>query len=212
MNLADIRAWLASEQDFAQGRALYALVGTNETYQRLFALGETDYGRQVLLRELGGLLSEEVPQPAAVAAPEPSAAPRVPSPAPELPSPPPGLSPGESPLLGRLYDQLRAVRDERSHLHPQLTAKNVGIKARLATCLRIVALTAQEVELKALVAHVQQHGQLPGPVATADVTEKDELHRRLLNARSRRSKAKQHPERLVAIEAEITLILSKLAA
>lgn len=205
MNLADIRAWLASSQDFAQGRALYAQLGTSEVYKRLFALGETDASGQVLHRELSRLVQQVTP--ALDAAPTPPAAP---VPAPEPPSPTPPASQGESPLLTGLYQQLRAVRDERSHLHPQLTARNVGTKARRATCLRIVALTAQEVTLKAHVGHVQQHGRLPGPVATADVTEKDELQRRLLNARSRRSKAKHAPERLALIEEEILLIQSKL--
>jgi len=206
MNLADIRAWLASSQDFTQGVALYAALGTSAAYKRLFTLDATDYSRQVLVRELSGIenqvldVVDSVAQPAAQ--PEPPAAP-MPAPEPHAP---------DSPLLVDLRQQLRAVRDERSQQHAQLTAKGVGQKRRRELAGQIVALTAQEVTLKSQVAHVLEHGRLPGPVATAEVSDPVELKRRLLNLRSRRSKAKNEPEKLVAIEAEITLIQSKLKA
>ncbi|MGI4867075.1 MAG: hypothetical protein ACRYFZ_24370 [Janthinobacterium lividum] len=205
MNLSDIHAWLASGQDFKQGVALYTALGSSTTYQRLFSLGATAYSRPALLRELTALVPTEPAVVVAVVA-VPPAAPPMPPPAPELPAASPQL-------LLDLRQQLKGVRDERSHLHPQLTAKNLGKKARLALALRIVALTSQEVTLKALEAHVQQHGRLPGPVATADVTDETELRRRLLTLRTRRSKLKGQPEKaekLAAIEAEITLIQSKL--
>lgn len=209
MNLPDVSAWLTSDRDFKQGVALYAALGTSSTYQRLFGLGANDYSHQVLVRELSALVApvpEAAPAPVVVPVPPPAAAPvPVAAPAPELRADVAGL-------LADLRDQLRAVRDERSHLHAQLTAKNLGKKARLTHALRIVALTGQEVKLKAQEAHVRQHGRLPGPVATADVTEEAELRRRLLNLRSRRSKAKGQPEKLAALEAEITLIQSKLTA
>ncbi len=202
MNLPDVSTWLASDRDFKQGVALYAALGTSTTYQRLFGLGATDYSQQVLVRELSALVAPPEAAPAPVVVQVPAPVPVV-TPAPELRADVEGL-------LADLHAQLRAVRDERSHLHPQLTAKNVGKKARLGTALRIVELTGQEVKLKALEAHVRQHGRLPGPVATAEVSDEAELRRRLLNLRSRRSKAKGQPEKLVALEAEITLIQSKL--
>lgn len=204
MNLPDVSTWLASDRDFKQGVALYAALGTSTTYQRLFGLGATDYSQQVLVRELGALVATPAPEaaPAPVVVQAPTSVPVV--------APAPALRADVEGLLADLHAQLRAVRDERSHLHPQLTAKNVGKKARLATALRIVALTGQEVELKARQAHVRQHGRLPGPVATAEISDEAELRRRLLNLRSRRSKAKGQPEKLAALEAEITLIQSKL--
>ena len=215
MNLPDVSTWLASaDRDFKQGVALYAALGTSTTYQRLFGLGATDYSCQVLLRELSALVATPVPE--AAPAPVVVLAPPVVVPAPPAAAPVPVVAPAPElradveGLLADLRDQLRAVRDERSHIHPQLTAKNVGKKARLGTALRIVALTGQEVKLKALEAHVRQHGRLPGPVATAEVSDEAELRRRLLNLRSRRSKAKGQPEKLAALEAEITLIQSKL--
>jgi hypothetical protein len=209
MNLPDVSTWLASDRDFKQGVALYAALGTSTTYQRLFGLGATEYSCQVLVRELSAL----VPTPAPETAPVPVVvqAPPAPTPVPVV-APAPELLANVAGLLADLRQQLRAARDERSHLHPQLTAKNVGKKARLGLALRIVELTGQEVKLKALEAHVQQHGRLPGPVATAEVSDEAELRRRLLNLRSRRSKAKGQPEKLAAIEAEITLIQSKLTS
>jgi hypothetical protein len=159
MNLPDVSSWLASDRDFKQGVALYAALGASTTYQRLFSLGATDYSCSVLVRELSALvapLPAVVPAPVVAQAPPPAVAPvSVVAPAPELRADVAGL-------LADLHAQLRAVRDERSHLHPQLTAKNVGKKARLGLALRIVALTSQAVKLKALEAHVRQHGRLPG--------------------------------------------------
>lgn len=202
MNLPDIDAWLASDRDWKQGVALYAALGTSATYQRLFGLGATDYSRQVLVRELNALVRTAAPEavpPAPAAAPLGLALALAPS-----------LLVDVTQLLDDLAQQLKAVRDERSHLHPTLTAKGTGQKRRLAIALRIVTLTGQEVKLKAVAVHVRQHGRLPGPVATAAVTDEAELQRRLLNLRSRRSKAKGQPEKLAALEAEITLIQSKL--
>jgi|GEM_PF-2316825 len=203
MKLADITAWLASSQDFAQGRALYAALGTNRTYQRLFGLGATAYSRGVLVRELRALVEVVPVALAVVTAPAPAA--------PVLAPPPPRVE--LSPLLFDLRQQLRQLRDERSHLHPQLTGKGVGRTARGALALRIVEITSQEVQVKALEAHVLQHGRLPGPVATADVTDSGELRQRLLNLRSRRSKLKtktDQAEKLAEVEAEILLIQSKI--
>jgi hypothetical protein len=204
MKLPDITAWLAGDRDFKQGVALYAALGASATYQRLFGLGATDYSRQVLVRELSALVL--VPEPEAVPLPpEPPAAPLGPAPTPPAPAAEPAPQ-----VLDDLSQQLRAVRDERSQQHAQLTAKNLGKAARLVLALRIVELTRQEVKLKAQEAHVRQHGRLPGPVATADVSDEAELRRRLLNLRSRRSKLKDKPEKLAPIEAEISLIQLKL--
>jgi len=210
MNLPDVSTWLTSERDFKQGVALYAALGTSTTYQRLFGLGATDYSRQVLARELSALVAP-AREVAPVVAPAP---PLAVAPVP-VPAAAPVAAPANPQLLADLHQQLRAVRDERSHIHPQLTAPNLGKKARLKHALRIVALTGEEVTLKTLVAHVRQHGRLPGPVATADVTDETELRRRLLTLRTRRSKLKNQPEKaekLATIEAEIMLIQSKITS
>lgn len=215
MNLPDIGAWLASDRDWKQGVALYAALGTSATYQRLFALGATDYSRQVLGRELSALVLPVKPDPTPVP-PAPVAAPLGPAVAPVVPAAEPVRHRRDLEAIGlvsSLQHQLRAVRDERSHLHPQLTARGTGNKRRLGIALRIVELTKQEAKLKAQELHVRRHGRLPGPVATADVLDETELRRRLLNLRSRRSKLKDQPEKaekLAAIEEEITLIQSKL--
>lgn len=204
MKLSDITTWLESSRDFAQGAALYQALGPSATYKRLFTLGKNDYTRQVLARELGELLGaarQEV-------APSSSPLPVVPT-AVAAPIPPPV----DSPVLMGVRRQLKAVRDERSHLHPQLTAKGMRRTERQALAGRIVGLTEEEIKLKAAEAHVVQHGRLPGPVPTAEVTDSGELQRRLHNLSSRRSKLRKDPARAAAlaeVEADIILIRNKL--
>ena len=228
MKLSDITAWLASEQAFAAGAALYAQLGTNKTYQQLFQLAPTPYSRGVLVRELQALVDQVHEQIQAVTdqAPDFIAGNKVGRPRPDVPAavmvdpPAPAPTPApeapvvtDSPVLLDLRQQLRAVRDERSHLHPQLTAKNLGKIARYGLAARILDLTDQETKLKALEAHVLQHGRLPGPLPLDEVTDQGELRRLLANLRSRRSKLKADPARaneVVQLEANIQLIRNKL--
>ncbi|MVN77737.1 hypothetical protein GO988_15495 [Hymenobacter sp. HMF4947] len=242
MKLSDIRDWLVSGQDFTEGVALYAQVGTSKTYQRLFALGATAYSQGVLQRELAQLVEvvgEEIShldqdlRPV----PVPPAAPVMPEPVPVVPEPAP-VAPVATPvhlafnqpleelldaaeqyaaqLLAELSQQLRQVRDERSHLHPQLTAKGLSRKARLVLALQIVGLTSEEAKIKALQAHVRQHGKLPGPVASAQLNDQGQLRQRLQNRLSYRCKLrKKQPAKaaqLAVVEAEIVLIRSKLTS
>ena len=198
MKLADIANWLASDRKFTQGAALYAALGPSATYKRLFTLGDNSYARQVLERELRELLGAGPPVAAPVVSP-----------------PPPAAAPPEpaSPVLVGVRQQLKAVRDERSHIHPQLTAKGLRRTERFAVAGRIVDLTDAEIKLKAAEAHVVQHGRLPGPLPAAEVTDTGELQRRLQNLRSRRSKLRKDPARaadLAEVEATIELIQRKL--
>jgi hypothetical protein len=205
MELSNITAWLASDQPFAPGAALYQAAGPSSIYKQLFALGETAYSRQVLARELSTMVQMVQEEVAAITPPEPPAA--------AVPAPPPAPPGPDSPLLVDVRQQLRAVRDERSQIHAQMTAPNLGKKARYGIASRILALTDLELELKATEAHILAHGRLPGPVATADVTDTGELRRRLLNLRSQRTKLQKLPARandLAAVLAEIDLIQLKL--
>ena len=210
MELGKITAWLQSEQSYAQGAALYAQLGTNKTYLRLFALPATPYSQRVLVRELAALVGEVRQEIEALSPPTP---PMAPLPASEPVVPGPAISPETKAAIRVLYDQLRVVRDERSHLHPQLTAKNLGKHARQGIAARILDLTDEETRLKALFAHIEVHGRPPGPVPTAEITDAGVLRQRLTNLLSQRSKLRKNPDRaddLAAAEAEITLIRSKL--
>jgi hypothetical protein len=209
MNAADIRTWLASGQDFAQGVALYDELGTSDVFKRLFSLGASAYSQGVLLRELKALAVEP---PAAVAPPQPEPGP--PAPAPAGPAMPPMSAPAEA-LLAGLASQLKAVRDERSHLHPQLTAPGLRKTGRQKLAGQIVGLTDKENELKAALAHVREHGRLPGPVPVAEITDPGEQRRLLDNRRSLRSKLKKNPARaadLARVQADIDLLTHKLAS
>lgn len=204
MNAADIRTWLASSQDFAPGVALYDELGTSDVFKRLFSLGASAYSQGVLLRELKALAAEP---PAAVTPPAPAPA----GPA----APQPAHAPAEA-LLADLTRQLKAVRDERSHLHPQLTAPGLRKTGRQKLAGQIVGLTDEENELKAALAHVRQHGRLPGPVPVAEVTDRGQLQRLLTNRRAQRSKLKKDlPARaadLARVQADIDLLTQKLAS
>lgn len=106
------------------------------------------------------------------------------------------------------------MRDERSHLHPQLTAPGLRKTGRQKLAGQIVALTDREVEIKLAEAHVRAHGRLPGPVPLADVTDREQLRRLLTNRRAQRSKLK-HPDHaadLARVQADIDLLLQKLAS
>jgi hypothetical protein len=213
MNAADIRTWLASGQDFAQGVALYDELGTSDVFKRLFSLGASAYSQRVLLRELSALSAEPPPvvgQPAPAPEPVPP-----PTPAPADKAAPPASASAEA-LLADLASQLKAVRDERSHLHPQLTAAGLRKTARQKLAGQIVGLTDRENELKAAQTHVRQHGRLPGPVPVAQVTDPGEQRRLLDNRRSLRSKLKKDlPARaadLARVQADIDLLTQLLAS
>ncbi|RSK44704.1 hypothetical protein [Hymenobacter perfusus] len=193
MKHAELLAWLAEPADFAQGAGLYAQLGGSGVYQQLFALGETGYSRQVLVAQLQ-LLAGPVEEPAEVVRPL------------VVPTPDAGV-------LAGLRTQLKACRDERSHLHAQLTASGIRATVRCKLAHRICALTDQVQLLLAHEAHLVAHGRLPGPVATQDVTDAGELRRRLDNLISLRAKVRKRPERaaeLPGLEADIQLIREKL--
>lgn len=201
--------WLAGPQPWAAGVALYAQLGTSAVYKQLFALGETGYSRQVLVAQLQLLVGE---------APEPTPAPTPPAPIPQPAAPAPAEpppTPTDSSHLASVRAQLKACRDERSHVHAQLTASGLRQSARCKMVHRICALTDQVQQLLASEAHVLAHGRLPGPLATEEVTDAGELRRRLDNLVALRSKVRRRPERageLPALEEEIDLIRNKLNA
>ncbi|PJJ59434.1 hypothetical protein [Hymenobacter chitinivorans] len=202
----ELFAWLAQPADFAAGAALYAQLGGSPVYQQLFAAGTTGYSRQVLRRELQALASN--PAPPAPMAPAPAVSKPAPVPAPAAQV----TTHVDAPDLPVVRAQLRALRDERSQLHAQLTA--LGRKARGAAALRILDIGDEVTRLLKLEDHVLAHGQLPaGPVALADITDEGELRRRLSNLVALRAKLRKNEKRageLPGVEADIDLIRTKL--
>ena len=190
----EVLSWLAVPADFARGVALYAQLGGSPVYQQLFALGETSYSRDVLVRQLRQLCGG-LPTPAAV--PAPRALEHV----------------APVPALAGVRAELKAARDERSQLHAQLTAPGLRRADRGRLALRICQLTPRVLGLLADEAHVQAFGRLPGPLATAELTDAGELRRRLDNLVALRAKVRRRPERageLPRLEADIRLIRTKL--
>lgn len=238
METTKLVAWLADPADFAAGAALYAEAGGGGVYGQLFALGGTSYSRQVLERELRKLadLQDVGPGPRTVPLPTRNTVMVLLSgPVDEVPNlsmdylqrqrgrlsarefeqailsePPPEHDPT---ALADVRARLKACRDERSHLHAQLTTPRLSKVIRNTMAHRILALTEQVQQLLADEAHLLAHGRLPGPLATDDVADAGELRRRLSNAISRRAKLRQRPDRaseLPALESEIILIREKL--
>ena len=103
---ADVATWLKHPADFAAGVQLYEQLGSSATYKKLFAVGETGYSRQLLVRELQALAT-------AAPAARPSAAPMVP-PAPVAAAAAP--MPVNEEALQQLRDRKKACRDERDRL------------------------------------------------------------------------------------------------
>ena len=214
MKQAELLAWLAAPTDFAQGAALYAQLGGSVVYQQLFALGETGYSRQMLVQQLQLLAGpvEEVPRLQVNYLQQQRQQLSDQQFRSEVLNEPPIVVPSPE-LLTDVRAQLKAARDERSHLHAQLTAPGLRVTARCKMVHQICALTTQVQLLLGHEAHVLEHGRLPGPVATAAVTDAGELRRRLDNLVALRSKVRRRPERaseLPALEAEIDLIRNKL--
>ncbi|UOR06738.1 hypothetical protein MUN82_06465 [Hymenobacter aerilatus] len=215
--LTDVQTWLQQPADFAAGAALYAAHGTSSVYRQLFARGETSYSRQLLVRELQALATREADEaPKSPTLEIVVSAPVVPFTAPEpQKSPTPTTSASEE-SVRKVRAQLKALRDERSQTHAQLTAPRLARKDRLQLALRILDIGDEVLAAEERLAYVQQHGQLPpGPVATADVTDAGELRRRLDNLVALRSKVRKRPDRAVElpqIEADIQLIREKLTA
>ena len=208
----EVLSWLAAPADFSRGVALYAQLGGSEVYQQLFALGETSYSRSVLEREVRALLEVEPNLTVDYLAEQraqlrdrafrqqvlnESLVPREPDPV----------------ALATVRAQLKRARDERSQLHAQLTAPGLRRADRGRLALRICQLTTRVLGLLADEAHVREHGRLPGPLATAELTDAGELRRRLDNLVALRAKVRRRPERageLPRLEADIRLIRTKL--
>ncbi|OUJ68660.1 hypothetical protein [Hymenobacter crusticola] len=206
-----IVAWLAQPKDFAAGVALYEAYGPSAVYQHLFRQGETTFARTSLVRELHKLVATPAP---AVLPKQPELVPErhetVPKPADVEPEPP-AVDPA---ALAHVNAQLKALRDERSHKHAQLTAPGLRQNDRRKLAFRILDIGDEVLETMQLLKHVLAHGSLPaGPVATVDVTDAGELRRRLDNLVALRSKVRKNPKRaaeLPAMEKEIKLIRAKL--
>lgn len=191
----EIREWLESGQDYAEGLALYERHGSSQVVLTTLRYGATEFNRQKLRKELTSIAEVVTPPVPPVRAPKaPKVAPVVASPAP-------------------VDEALRAQRSswyaERHRLHATLELLATDEERRVAG-ERI--LTIGEL----LTASYQAAGEAPVVAARPDlsgVTGEGEIRRLLANLRPQASKLKKNPARaldLQQVRADIELLESKL--
>ncbi|WP_187261310.1 hypothetical protein [Pontibacter beigongshangensis] len=192
----EIKNWLNSGQDYADGVALYEKYGSSGVRKRMFASGPSSFNREKLLESLQELVPAE-PEPKTAKAPSPRKS------APEHSPKPKENIPADPKLLEQIMAQLRPLFDERTLAHSQLDSTRITDADRLQLALRIHELSAQLKKLQQLRAHVLEHGSLPEGKGKPEVDESDltSLIQRRNNLRSTRSKLRKNPERAAELEA-----------
>ncbi|MCA8831958.1 hypothetical protein [Hymenobacter pini] len=196
----EISAWLASEQDYATGVALYEQHGTSGVYKRLLAGACTNYNRGLLARELGKLV-ETVPAAEPEPAPTPVVAPPV-------------------DVMTQLRQARRPLLSEREFLHARLEL--VGDAERHDSALRILDIGDELQKSYDAEAHYVQYGTLPEPPPVAEpapelatLTSKAEIQYHLKLLRTQRSKLHGREDRATdyaQVLANIELLESKLSS
>lgn len=193
--MKEIREWLESGQDYAQGVALYESHGSSQVVLTTLRYGATEFNRQKLRKELANI-AEAVTPPAS-----PVRAPKVAKPSPAEADPAP------------IDEALRAQRSswyaERHRVHATLELLATDEERQVAS-ERILTISEQ------LTASYQAAGQAPVAAPRSDlsaVTDQGEIRRLLANLRPQASKLKKNPARaldLQQVRADIALLESKL--
>ena len=198
--MKQIREWLESGQDYAEGLALYERHGSSQVVLTTLRYGATEFNWRKLRKELTNIAEVVTP----------------PVPTPQAPKA--GHQLGQRgqvvasqvatsvPVDEAVREQRRAWFAERNHLHPQLELVATDAE-RLAMSLRIL-------DLGDLIS--QSYAGLvvlSAPERLANVTDEGEMRRLLANLRPRRTKLKNRPERatdLAQVESEIKFLEEKL--
>lgn len=200
----EIREWLESGQEYAQGVALYERVGKSRVILNSLRRGASDFTRQKLREELSKLVVAEVAPPARVRVVDTSAK-RVDKTPNRVHVGPPAGQDGPAPA----HPERRTWYASRAYAHAQLELVGTDAERRelatsiLATSAQITA-SYRAVEAPADVA--------PGPDLAA-LADEGEVRRLLANLRPQRSKLKNRPDRagdLARVVAQITLLETKL--
>lgn len=198
--MKEIREWLESGQDYAQGVALYESHGSSQVVLTTLRYGATEFNRQKLRKELVNIAEVVTPPVRTLQAPQA------------------GHQPGQGgqlvanqvakpvPVDEAVREQRRAWFAERNHLHPQLELVATDAE-RLAMSLRIL-------ELGDLISQSYAAPMaLPALQRLAHVTDEGEMRRLLANLRPQRTKLSKRPDRatdLAQVESEINYLEEKL--
>lgn len=210
--MKEIREWLETGQDYAQGVALYESHGKSRVVLNALRRGSSDFTRQKLREEL-----QKIASASNVTANVPAAVPAKPvrvvdTSAKRVHETPKRVhvAPAEPPA--EVPDQVRAQRNswyaERHRLHAQLELLPTDEERRVAS-ERIVVLT------ELLTASYQAPSAAPvAPRADlSGLSDQGEIRRLLANLRPQVSKLKKNPARALDLQqaqAAIKLLESKL--
>ena len=193
--MKEIREWLESGQDYAQGVALYESHGSSQVVLTTLRYGATEFNRQKLRQELSKL-AQEVTPPAPVHVVRISAK-RV------------DKTPERVHVDEALYAQRSSWFAERHRLHATLELLATDEERRVAG-ERILKIS------ELLTASYQAAGEAPVVDPRPDlsaVTDEGEIRRLLANLRPQASKLKKNPGRaldLQQVRADIELLEKKL--
>ena len=192
----EIREWLESGQDYAQGVALYEKHGRSAVVRSTLGFGETEFTRAKLVHVLQQLVGAA--PPAAVA--RPAAVPAV------VPTAPPAPSVTIDP-------QRRDWFAERNHLHAQLglVASDAERRPMALRILELADLISQSYAAEA--GHNLATSRPEAGHNLATLTDEGKIRQLLANLRPQRSKLKKRPDRaadLAQVEADIALLEAKL--
>jgi hypothetical protein len=201
----EIREWLKSGQDYAQGVALYERVGKSRVILNALQRGASDFTRQKLRDELSKLILTEVAPPARVRVVDTSAKRVDKTPNRVHVGPPAAQEASPAPE----HPERRTWYATRAYAHAQLELVGTDAERReLATTILAMSekITASYQAVEAPVDVV------PGPDLAA-LADEGEIRRLLANLRPQRSKLKNRPDRasdLARVVAQITLLETKL--
>ncbi|MBJ6109445.1 hypothetical protein JAO73_10500 [Hymenobacter sp. BT523] len=200
--MKQIEEWLESEQDYAEGVALYDVHGRSRVVRQLLASGETDFTRARLVRELQALVSTVLCDGYVISVPEKPA---------QIGKKADSLCDGHVITAPVPVDpQRRDWFAERNHLHAQLGVVATDEERRVMA-LRILALS-DLIQQSYAADKADKPDAQPGH-KWATLTDVGEIRRLLANLRPQRSKLKKRPDRaadLASIEADIHVLETKL--
>lgn len=196
--MEEIREWLESGQDYAQGVALYEAHGRSAVLRSTLAFGETEFTRSKLVHALQQLVLCDghvivgAKNPVAVAAKADS------------------LCDAHVTKSVAVDPQRRTWFAERNHLHAQLGLVATDAERR-TMALRILEL-GDFISQSYAADKVDKPDVQPGHKWDT-LTDLGEIRRLLANLRPQRSKLKNRPDRaddLATVEADVHLLETKL--
>ncbi len=201
--MKEIREWLESGQQYAQGVALYERFGKSRIILNSLRRGASDFTRQKLREELAKLSQAAPVVPARVRVVE-AAAKRG-----EQQQPRVTVNPPADPPPAPEHPERRAWYAARVYAHAQLEL--VGTDAERHELAARILATSEKIDAS-YQAVAAPTDAVPGPNLAA-LADEGEIRRLLANLRPQRTKLRKNPARahdLAQVVSQITLLETKL--